>query len=139
MKQVPSNDAEPLKCQETEINEHELEESLELEGETIPSSTPILKYVFSIPSNIMRAFFLLLLMRSLLAGFARHHSVGRVHDLFAQHSVHRKEDEHRHCPFPFPVLWVGIDAHPLFWSRSGRGKRNCGCHLRLPVDRCIHG
>lgn len=138
MKQVPGNDTEPLKEQETEITEHALEESLELEGETIPSSTPILKYVFSIPSNIMRAFSLVPLMCSLLAGLARHHSLGRVHDLSAQHPVHREEDEHRQGPFPFPFSCVGINAHSLFRSGSGSGERDCGRHLRLPVDQRVH-
>ena len=55
MKQVAKDDTEPLKSRDSEINEEVLEESMELEAETIRSDVSILKYVFTIPSNIMRA------------------------------------------------------------------------------------
>ena len=50
MKQVAKDDTE-----DSEINEEVLEESMELEAETIRSDASILKYVFTIPSNMMRA------------------------------------------------------------------------------------
>lgn len=55
MKQVAKDDTEPLKSRDSEINEEVLEESMELEAETIRSDASILKYVFTIPSNMMRA------------------------------------------------------------------------------------
>ena len=55
MKQVAKDDTEPLTSRDSEINEEVLEESMELEAETIRSDASILKYVFTIPSNMMRA------------------------------------------------------------------------------------
>ena len=54
MKQVAKGDTEPLKTRDSEINEEVLEESMELEAETIRSDASILKYVLTIPSNILR-------------------------------------------------------------------------------------
>lgn len=64
-----------------------MEMAMELEAETLPLRAPILRSILAVPSNWLRPIRFLLSWNSIPARAARNHSLGRLFDLSAQHSL----------------------------------------------------